>query len=84
MFVEPIAHTAAECRGYNRAVARVGMTGLGRPAVGGVLRAVVGILNAALFLRSRIRGPRVATGGFVCLWSRLPSRQRSAVATSAR
>jgi hypothetical protein len=30
LFVEPIAHTAAECRGYNRAVARVGMTGLGR------------------------------------------------------
>ena len=28
---EPIARTAAECRGYNRAVARVGMTGLGRP-----------------------------------------------------
>ena len=31
LFVEPIACTAAECRGYNRAVARVGMTGLGRP-----------------------------------------------------
>ena len=31
LFVEPIAHTAAECRGYNRAVARVGLTGLGRP-----------------------------------------------------
>jgi len=29
LFVELIAHTAAECRGYNRAV---GMTGLGRPA----------------------------------------------------
>jgi hypothetical protein len=32
LFVELIAHTAAECRGYNRAAARVGMTGLGRPA----------------------------------------------------
>jgi hypothetical protein len=28
LFVEPIALTAAECRGYNR---EVGMTGLGRP-----------------------------------------------------
>jgi hypothetical protein len=28
--------------------------------------------------------PRVPTGEFVCLWSRLPTRQRSAVATTAR
>jgi hypothetical protein len=29
LFVEPISHTAAECRGYKR---EVGMTALGRPA----------------------------------------------------
>jgi hypothetical protein len=35
LFVEPIAHTATECRGYNR---EEGMTGLGRPELVGLIR----------------------------------------------
>ena len=53
-------------------------------AVGGVSRDGIEISSTALFVLSRTRGPRVPTGGFVCLRSRLPSRQRSAVATTAR
>jgi hypothetical protein len=53
-------------------------------ACGAALRDVVEISNASLFVQSRTRGPRVPSRGFVCLWSRLPTRQRSAVATTAR
>ena len=56
LFVEPIAHTAAECRGYNRAVARVGMTGLGSPAVGAVSRDTVEFTNAAPFVLGGLIG----------------------------